>query len=235
MPSTACPTCSTWTATSSAARTAPWCWACASSTRAGGAEGDQNWSNLHNIGGIGWKRPDRRRRPAPRGRLVESGIAVPRARRAAKDVLTCTGGLDGYEDEALTSARTRRSTADRTLMAERWSSTCPRATAARRTSRRRTIRDGAGVPIGGLANQLLYAVKFSEPNLLLSSRVHDNSKILYDRDPRQMVEKVAPGGNRGGLASPTPAAIPTARSSGSSTATPSPTSSRSRSGSRSRR
>ena len=48
------------------------------------------------------------------------------------------------------------------------------------------------MPIGGLVHQLLYAVKFGEPNLLLSGRVHDNSKILYDRNPRQMVEKVAP-------------------------------------------
>lgn len=56
-----------------------------------------------------------------------------------------------------------------------------------------TTYDGeGGVPIGGLFRQLLYAVKFSEPNLLLSSRVHENSRILYDRDPRQMVEKVAP-------------------------------------------
>ena len=27
---------------------------------------------------------------------------------------------------------------------------------------------------------------------MLSGRVNENSKILYDRDPRQMVEKVAP-------------------------------------------
>ena len=48
------------------------------------------------------------------------------------------------------------------------------------------------MPIGNIFSQLLYAVRFSEPNLLLSSRVHENSKILYDRNPRQMVEKVAP-------------------------------------------
>src|SRR5690606_21305264 len=31
-----------------------------------------------------------------------------------------------------------------------------------------------------------------EPNLVLSDRVHGNSKILYDRHPRERVEKVAP-------------------------------------------
>jgi hypothetical protein len=56
-----------------------------------------------------------------------------------------------------------------------------------------TTYDGdGGVPVGGLFHKLLYAVKFSEPNFLLSSRVNENSKVLYDRNPRSMVEKVAP-------------------------------------------
>ena len=56
-----------------------------------------------------------------------------------------------------------------------------------------TTYDGkGGVPVGGLFNKLLYAVKFSEPNFLLSGRVNENSKVLYDRNPRTMVEKVAP-------------------------------------------
>ncbi len=56
-----------------------------------------------------------------------------------------------------------------------------------------TTYDGdGGVPIGSLFDKVLYAVKFGEPNLVLSDRVHENSKILYDRDPRTMVEKVAP-------------------------------------------
>ncbi|MDQ3423717.1 MAG: UPF0182 family protein [Actinomycetota bacterium] len=55
-----------------------------------------------------------------------------------------------------------------------------------------TYQGEGGVPVGGLFNQLLYAVKFREPNLLLSSRVNEASKILYDRDPRTRVEKVAP-------------------------------------------
>jgi hypothetical protein len=50
----------------------------------------------------------------------------------------------------------------------------------------------AGVPVGGIFNKLLYAVKFSEPNIVLSSRVNENSKIIYDREPRTRVQKVAP-------------------------------------------
>jgi uncharacterized membrane protein (UPF0182 family) len=35
-------------------------------------------------------------------------------------------------------------------------------------------------------------VKFSDANIVLSSRVNENSKILYDRSPRERVQKVAP-------------------------------------------
>ncbi len=56
-----------------------------------------------------------------------------------------------------------------------------------------TTYDGEdGVDVGGFINKLLYAVKFGEPNLVLSGRVHENSRILYDRDPALRVEKVAP-------------------------------------------
>ncbi len=49
-----------------------------------------------------------------------------------------------------------------------------------------------GVPVGGMFNKLLYAIKFSEPNIVLGSRVNQDSKILYDRAPRTRVQKVAP-------------------------------------------
>ncbi|WP_240771443.1 UPF0182 family protein [Nocardioides sp. GY 10113] len=57
----------------------------------------------------------------------------------------------------------------------------------------RTTYDGpAGVSVGSTFNQLMYAIKFGEPNFLLSGRVNGNSKVLYDREPVQRVEKVAP-------------------------------------------
>ena len=59
-------------------------------------------------------------------------------------------------------------------------------------SRTNTYEGQAGVPVGGLFNKLMYAIKFSEPNIVLSSRVNQNSKILYDRAPRERVQKVAP-------------------------------------------
>ncbi|MDQ3155432.1 MAG: UPF0182 family protein [Actinomycetota bacterium] len=49
-----------------------------------------------------------------------------------------------------------------------------------------------GVPVGNFFSKALYAFKFGEPNIVLSSRVNENSKILYDREPRDRVNKVAP-------------------------------------------
>ncbi|HET7691186.1 MAG TPA: UPF0182 family protein, partial [Nocardioidaceae bacterium] len=56
-----------------------------------------------------------------------------------------------------------------------------------------TTYDGAdGVEIGGLFNKLMYALKFGDAEIVLSGRVNENSKILYERHPRERVEKVAP-------------------------------------------
>lgn len=55
-----------------------------------------------------------------------------------------------------------------------------------------TYAGDSGVPLGSFANRLLYAVKFQEKNILLSDAVGDNSKILYNRSPRERVQKVAP-------------------------------------------
>ncbi|WBQ07103.1 UPF0182 family membrane protein [Kribbella sp. CA-293567] len=55
-----------------------------------------------------------------------------------------------------------------------------------------TYAGKGGVPIGSFGNRLLYATKFRDANLLLSSRVNNDSKILYDRNPRERVEKAAP-------------------------------------------
>ncbi len=48
------------------------------------------------------------------------------------------------------------------------------------------------MPIGSPFRRLLYAVKFQEQKILLSSYVNSDSRILYDRSPRDRVQKVAP-------------------------------------------
>jgi len=49
-----------------------------------------------------------------------------------------------------------------------------------------------GVAIDNPTRRLAYALYFRERNLLLSGALNDNSKILYVRNPRDRVEKVAP-------------------------------------------
>ncbi|MFI9556864.1 UPF0182 family membrane protein [Nonomuraea endophytica] len=55
-----------------------------------------------------------------------------------------------------------------------------------------TYAGNGGVPIGGFFTKLLYAAKYGETNLLLSSDVNDFSRILYERKPLERVGKVAP-------------------------------------------
>jgi uncharacterized membrane protein (UPF0182 family) len=55
-----------------------------------------------------------------------------------------------------------------------------------------TYSGTGGVPIGSYWRRMLYAAKFQEPNFLISSVFNDKSRLMYVRDPRERVEKVAP-------------------------------------------
>ena len=55
-----------------------------------------------------------------------------------------------------------------------------------------TYDGGGGVSVGSLFRQVLYAVKFGDPNFLLSGRINSDSRVLYYRQPSERVEKVAP-------------------------------------------
>ncbi|SCL69015.1 hypothetical protein GA0070603_4958 [Micromonospora chersina] len=55
-----------------------------------------------------------------------------------------------------------------------------------------TYTGEGGVEIGSFSRRLLYAIKEQESNFLLSEAVNDDSKLLYVRNPRDRVEKVAP-------------------------------------------
>ncbi|MBO1266795.1 UPF0182 family membrane protein [Arthrobacter cavernae] len=53
--------------------------------------------------------------------------------------------------------------------------------------------DGNGGPhVGNWLNRILYSIKFQSSDLLLSDGVNEKSQILYDRTPRERVEKLAP-------------------------------------------
>ena len=162
--------------------------------QSGLAEGDQNWSNLHTAytHGNGVIAAYANQRPEDDS-VQQTGIQWAEGQEADEDALTRLAGPRTATRRASTSASRARPTASSASdpAGRRSSSTC--RAGDRSDEEVATTYDGAaGVPIGNIFSQLLYAVRFSEPNLLLSSRVHENSKILYDRNPRQMVEKVAP-------------------------------------------
>ena len=48
------------------------------------------------------------------------------------------------------------------------------------------------MPVGSTFRQLLYAIKFGSTNFLLSGRVNENSEVIYNREPADRVQKVAP-------------------------------------------
>ena len=55
-----------------------------------------------------------------------------------------------------------------------------------------TYTADSGVSLGNFGSRLLYAIKYGERNFLLSNALNENSRILYDRDPRDRVKKAAP-------------------------------------------
>jgi uncharacterized membrane protein (UPF0182 family) len=66
------------------------------------------------------------------------------------------------------------------------------ASSSKANATQNTYAGKGGVPIGNIFTKALYAFKFAEPNIVLSSRVNSASKIIYDRHPRDRVKKVAP-------------------------------------------
>lgn len=55
-----------------------------------------------------------------------------------------------------------------------------------------TYTGKGGVPMGSLFTRLLFAIKYQEQRILLSNLINSESKILFNRNPRERVAKVAP-------------------------------------------
>jgi uncharacterized membrane protein (UPF0182 family) len=55
-----------------------------------------------------------------------------------------------------------------------------------------TYSGAGGVPVGSLLNKMVFALKYQEQRILLSSLINKDSKILFERNPRDRVAKVAP-------------------------------------------
>ena len=55
-----------------------------------------------------------------------------------------------------------------------------------------TYTGTGGVPVGSLINKVIFALKYQEQRILLSNLINKDSKILFERNPRERVAKVAP-------------------------------------------
>lgn len=55
-----------------------------------------------------------------------------------------------------------------------------------------TYSGTGGVPVGSLLNRFVFAIKYQEQRIVLSNLINKDSKILFVRNPRDRVAKVAP-------------------------------------------
>jgi uncharacterized membrane protein (UPF0182 family) len=55
-----------------------------------------------------------------------------------------------------------------------------------------TYTGKGGVAVGGTLNKVIFALKYGEQRILLSNLINADSKILFNRSPRERVAKVAP-------------------------------------------
>ncbi|MFM7874684.1 MAG: UPF0182 family protein, partial [Actinomycetota bacterium] len=55
-----------------------------------------------------------------------------------------------------------------------------------------TYTGKGGVPMGSLFSRLLFAIHYQEQRILLTDLINDESKIIFNRVPRERVAKVAP-------------------------------------------
>ena len=165
--------------------------------QAGIAENNQNWANLHTVytHGDGMIAAYGNQRPADNSPQRASGNEEPQwANDPRGDMSDFVGEYESriyYGENSPTYSVVGKRSAD----APDLELDLPLTAGGRETdeSEATSTYDGeVGVEIGSLFHKLLYAVKFGEPNLVLSDRVHENSRILYDRDPALIVEKVAP-------------------------------------------
>src|SRR5450755_1109497 len=61
------------------------------------------------------------------------------------------------------------------------------------TDTQRFTYDGSGgVPVGNLFQRAVFATEYGEANFLFSSEINSNSKVIYNRNPIDRVQKAAP-------------------------------------------
>ncbi|MDN5744330.1 MAG: UPF0182 family protein [Nocardioidaceae bacterium] len=158
-------------------------------------ESDQNWTNLHTVythgeGLIAAYANRINREDEANGRIVWAEGIRGEGNTGGND-LTSEEEFEGrvYFGEQSPSYSIVGKSNDKSNDVELG---LPKAGDAGDEATKTTYTGKSGVDVGGTFNQLMYAIKFGEPNFLLSGRVNGNSKVLYNRKPAERVEKVAP-------------------------------------------
>jgi uncharacterized membrane protein (UPF0182 family) len=158
--------------------------------QSGISESDRNWSNLHTVythgNGVIAAYANQR---SESNDTETTDIQWAEGQQANQDALTKLFP-DGYEDRVYYGERSP----DYSIVGSSGDGNVelnlpgPGTDAGTKT----TYDGDGGVEIGGFIDQLLYAVRFGDPNFVLSERVNDNSQVLYYRTPLERVEKLAP-------------------------------------------
>ncbi|WP_148613945.1 UPF0182 family protein [Nocardioides rubriscoriae] len=171
--------------------------------QAGLSDDARNWSNLHTVythgaGIIAAYANQRDRTDAFSADTTTDSSAATSGRiewaqgRGSEDDLTQALGLDTYESRIYYGERSPDYSvvgkADAGADDVELNLPVPGSDLGEAT----TYGGEGDASVGSTFNQLMFAIKFGEPNFLLSGRVNDSSKVLYVRDPRERVEKVAP-------------------------------------------
>ncbi len=155
-------------------------------------EGDRNWNNLHTVytHGNGVIAAFANQRPAGND-TEQPGIQFAEGQQANQNALTELYP-DGYE----TRVYFGEESPDYSIVGKTGDSPSVEldlGNAAADDEGRLVTYDGdGGVDAGSFARKLMYAVRFGDPNFVLSERVNENSKVLYYREPLERVEKLAP-------------------------------------------
>ena len=155
-------------------------------------EGDRNWSNLHTVytHGNGVIAAFANQRPED-NEVERGGIQWAEGQQANEDALS-TLFPDGYESRVYFGEQSP----DYSIVGKVPGGPdveLDLGNVGSDDAGDATTYDGAGgVKVDSLLDQLLYAVKFGDPNFLLSGRINENSKVLYYRKPLERVEKLAP-------------------------------------------
>ena len=157
------------------------------------SEESQNWSNLHTVytHGNGVIAAYANQRGDDDG-SERSDLQWAEGQDAGEDALSSLFP-DGYEDRVYFGEQSPTYSVVGKESEDSGDVELDLGSGSEEDAEQTTTYDGdAGVSVGNPFAKLMFAVRFGEPNFLLSGRVHDNSQVLYNRTPRERVESVAP-------------------------------------------